>query len=89
MSHEFAAATVGAFAVALPGLSPQVANEIVPLLIGTPLFEVERELIVQTLARCNGNRTHSARLLGIPVRTLRNKIRLYLADGIDVPGYGA
>jgi DNA-binding NtrC family response regulator len=65
------------------------ANEAVPLLIGTPLSEIERELIVQTLSRCNGNRTHAARLLGMPVRTLRNKIRLYLADGIDVPAYGS
>jgi DNA-binding NtrC family response regulator len=68
---------------------PQAANEVVLLLIGTPLSEIERELIVQTLLRCNGNRTHAAKLLGMPVRTLRNKIRLYLADGIDVPAYGA
>jgi len=43
---------------------------------------------VQTLLRCGGNRTHAAKLLGMSVRTLRNKIRLYLADGIDVPAYG-
>jgi len=64
------------------------ANEVVLLLIGTPLSEIERELIVQTLLRCNGNRTHAAKLLGMSVRTLRNKIRLYLADGVDVPAYG-
>ena len=32
-----------------------------------------------------GNRTRAARVLGVSVRTLRNKIRQYSADGIDVP----
>ena len=60
-------------------------NEIVPLLIGSTVGEVERELVLQTLGRCHGNRTRAARLLGLSVRTLRNKIRLYSADGIVVP----
>jgi len=47
--------------------------------------EIERELVLQTLVRCNGNRTHAARMLGLSIRTLRNKIRLYAARGIDVP----
>ena len=62
-------------------------NEIVPLLIGSTVGEVERELVLQTLARCDGNRTRAARVLGVSVRTLRNKIRLYSADGIDVPAH--
>ena len=65
-------------------LSP---NQIVPLLIGATVDEVERELVLQTLARCDGNRTRAARVLGLSVRTLRNKIRLYAASGIDVPAY--
>jgi DNA-binding NtrC family response regulator len=56
-----------------------------PLPIGATVAEVERDLVLQTLARCNGNRTHAARMLGISVRTLRNRIRLYAARGIDVP----
>ena len=44
-------------------------------------------LVVQTLARCDGNRTHAARLLGLSVRTLRNKIRVYTAEGIEVPAH--
>ena len=43
--------------------------------------------MLQTLARCDGNRTRAARVLGLSVRTLRNKIRLYSADGIDVPAH--
>jgi DNA-binding NtrC family response regulator len=73
--------------------APQVAasslrpNEIVPLLIGSTVGEIERELVLQTLARCGGNRTRAARVLGVSVRTLRNKIRQYAADGIDVPAH--
>ena len=65
----------------------QAPNEIVPLLIGSTVGEIERELVLQTLARCDGNRTRAARVLGLSVRTLRNKIRLYSADGIDVPAH--
>jgi len=68
--------------------TPSLAlNEVVPLLIGSTVEEIERELVLQTLARCDGNRTRAARVLGLSVRTLRNKIRLYSADGIDVPAH--
>jgi DNA-binding NtrC family response regulator len=78
-----------AFAVSTPELpvSSLSPNEIVPLLIGSTVDEVERELVLQTLARCNGNRTRAARVLGVSVRTLRNKIRLYTAGGIEVPAH--
>jgi len=89
MSHELTAEAVSPSLVPLAMPPSRSATEVLPLLIGTPLSEIERELIVQTLARCNGNRTHAARLLGMPVRTLRNKIRSYTADGIVVPAYGA
>jgi DNA-binding NtrC family response regulator len=66
-----------------PSLTP---HQVMPLLIGSTVGEIERELVLQTLARCEGNRTRAARVLGVSIRTLRNKIRLYSADGIDVPG---
>lgn len=66
-------------------LTASSPNEIVPLLIGATVGEVERELVLQTLARCDGNRTRAARVLGISVRTLRNKIREYSTSGIEVP----
>src|ERR1700689_2508076 len=73
-------------AVHAPEIPASLApNEVVPLLIGSTVGEIERELVLQTLARCDGNRTRAARVLGVSVRTLRNKIRLYSADGIDVP----
>ena len=68
-----------------PGLEP---GQIVPLLIGSTVEAIERELILLTLAHCDGNRTHAARVLGFSVRTLRNKIRQYSADGADVPEHG-
>lgn len=59
----------------------------ISLPIGTTVAEIERELVLQTLASCKGNRTHAARVLGVSVRTLRNRIRLYSARGIDVPAH--
>jgi DNA-binding NtrC family response regulator len=78
MTHEFPPQ------VAASSLTP---HQIVPMLIGATVGEVERELVLQTLARCDGNRTRAARVLGVSVRTLRNKIRQYAAEGIDVPAY--
>jgi DNA-binding NtrC family response regulator len=54
-------------------------------LIGHTLARIERELIVQTLRRNNGNRTHTANLLGISVRGLRQKILCYKARGERIP----
>lgn len=54
-------------------------------LVGASISEVERDLILETLANTQGNRTASARLLGVSVRTLRNKITEYSAAGVDVP----
>ena len=58
-------------------------------LVGSPISVVERDLVLETLAHTHGNRTVSARLLGVSVRTLRNKITKYSADGIDIPRHGA
>ncbi len=44
---------------------------------GQSVGEMERKLIITTLEQTNGNRTHAARLLGISLRTLRNKLREY------------
>ena len=62
-----------------------IAKEIVHWLVGSAIEEIERELILQTLAHCCGNRTRAAGVLGISIRTLRNKIREYEARGLAVP----
>ncbi len=41
------------------------------------LEEMEKRLILRTLERVNGNRTRAADLLGVSVRTIRNKLNLY------------
>jgi two-component system response regulator FlrC len=38
---------------------------------------MEKDLILSTLARLGGNRTHTARALGLSVRTIRNRLREY------------
>ena len=54
-------------------------------LVGHKITRIERELILQTL-KCNqGNRTLSADVLGISVRSLRQKIRQYKDRGEAVP----
>ena len=42
-----------------------------------PLKEVEKKMIFHTLGKTEGNRTHAAKILGISVRTLRNKLNEY------------
>ncbi|PHQ69533.1 MAG: sigma-54-dependent Fis family transcriptional regulator, partial [Sneathiella sp.] len=58
-------------------------------LVGRKVAEVEQDLILNTLDHCLGNRTHAANILGISIRTLRNKLKLYSGDGIAVPLAGA
>ncbi|HUD02369.1 MAG TPA: sigma-54 dependent transcriptional regulator [Rhabdochlamydiaceae bacterium] len=41
------------------------------------LADLEKQHILETLAACSHNRTRAAKSLGISVRTLRNKLRLY------------
>jgi DNA-binding NtrC family response regulator len=53
-------------------------------LVGHSLAHIERELILQTLRHSQGNRTRSAGLLGISIRSLRNKIRDYRNQGESV-----
>ena len=64
--------------------TPQDAVEEVGFVRRT-VAEVERDLIIDTLQHCLGNRTHAANILGISIRTLRNKLKLYSEDGFAVP----
>ncbi len=55
---------------------PTLASREATQAVGT-IWEMERDLIIRTLERHDGNRTHAARTLGISIRTLRNKLREY------------
>ena len=57
-------------------------------LVGRTVAEVERDLIIGTLSHCLGNRTHAANILGISIRTLRNKLKQYNEEGVPVPPPG-
>lgn len=47
-----------------------------------PLSELEKEAIFKALELCKGNKTRAAELLGITVRTLRNKLKQYEKEGL-------
>ncbi len=49
------------------------------------LQEMEKRMIMKSLERTDGNRTLASQLLGISVRTLRNKLNEYKKDGLVVP----
>ncbi len=49
-------------------------------LVGRTVEDVEKELIIDTLNHCLGNRTQAAQVLGISIRTLRNKLKQYSED---------
>ena len=58
-------------------------------LVGRTVADVERDLIIETLSHCLGNRTHAANILGISIRTLRNKLKQYSDEGLSVPPPGS
>ncbi len=49
-----------------------------------PLHEMERLMIMKGLEATAGNRTQAAELLGISVRTLRNKLNEYRGMGMEI-----
>ncbi|RAK56620.1 sigma-54-dependent transcriptional regulator [Phenylobacterium deserti] len=53
--------------------------------VGQTVAAVEQQLIIDTLEHCFGNRTHAANILGISIRTLRNKLKEYSEAGVPVP----
>jgi len=72
----------GSAAVAHAALA---AEQVTRHLVGRTVAEVERDLILETLKHCLGNRTHAANILGISIRTLRNKLTEYAAEGARIP----
>lgn len=57
-------------------------NSFVAPTIGTTLSEMERKLILQTLQITSQNKTRAAQILGISIRTLRNKLNEYRMEGV-------
>ncbi len=67
----------------------QDATDSTGALVGRTVADVEKQLILNTLDHCLGNRTHAANILGISIRTLRNKLKEYSDGGVAIPGAGA
>ncbi|MBM3850745.1 MAG: hypothetical protein FJ396_11295, partial [Verrucomicrobia bacterium] len=59
--------------------APAAASSSAPIGLAAivPLDQMEKQAILQAVDACGGNRTQAARLLGISVRTMRNKLREY------------
>jgi DNA-binding NtrC family response regulator len=76
----------------------QTADAVSRAYVGQTVAQMEKTLILDTLAHCLGNRTHAANILGISIRTLRNKLNEYADEGTPImapqtgvagTGYGA
>jgi DNA-binding NtrC family response regulator len=75
-----------------PAASAPQPDDTAPPRVGQTVAAVERDLIIGTLRHCLGNRTHAATILGISIRTLRNKLKQYAVEGASIPpppGLGA
>jgi two-component system response regulator FlrC len=81
VGHENNIVASAAQSVQQNSQAPQSATD---QLVGKTVAEVERDLIVKTLDKCLGNRTHAANILGISIRTLRNKLKQYTDEGVPV-----
>jgi two-component system, response regulator FlrC len=60
-------------------------DSLLPAHLPIELGALEKLAIEEALRRTHGNRTHAARILGIGLRTLRNKLRLWREAGLPVP----
>ncbi|MFD1254486.1 Nitrogen regulation protein NR(I) [Devosia equisanguinis] len=69
-------------------MAAQTAEAMSRALVGRTVADVERGLILDTLDHTFGNRTHAANILGISIRTLRNKLNQYADEGVFVPEPG-
>ncbi len=76
----------------------QTADAVSRAYVGQTVAQMEKTLILDTLSHCLGNRTHAANILGISIRTLRNKLNEYADEGTQImapqtgiatTGYGA
>jgi len=67
------------------GRAAEAAQVAARVQVGRTVAEVEQDLILETLSHCLGNRTHAANILGISIRTLRNKLKLYTDTGVAIP----
>jgi transcriptional regulator with PAS, ATPase and Fis domain len=84
-SQDFGAgATLAADMADMSGGAPSEDRASRDWIPGRTLDDIERRVILEALSYHQGNRTHTARALGISIRTLRNKLADYRQMGIRV-----
>ena len=66
------------------GRAAQTADAVSRAYVGQTVAQMEKTLILDTLTHCLGNRTHAANILGISIRTLRNKLNEYADEGTAI-----
>ena len=64
--------------------TPESKDSALGIEVGMSMKEAEKKLIFETLRETGGNRTKAAKILGISIRTLRNKLNEYRAEGEDI-----
>lgn len=74
-----------AYDAGVAGQAAQAADAVTRSFVGQTVAEMEKSLILDTLSHCLGNRTHAATILGISIRTLRNKLNEYADQGTPIP----
>jgi DNA-binding NtrC family response regulator len=65
----------------LPSAESSSAIDSMQIRSGVTVQEMEKALILETLRATDNNRTEAAKLLGISIRTLRNKLHEYKGQG--------
>ncbi len=75
---------IGVEAIMLPQSGQETEPAETPA-VGQTVAGMERKLIIDTLKHTLGNRTTAANILGISIRTLRNKLKQYQEEGFNVP----
>lgn len=63
--------------VVVPAARSAVAEDCIAVRIGTSIAEAERDIILATLERCGGNKRHTAKVLGVSLKTLYNRLNDY------------
>ncbi len=71
--------------VPTPAQTAAAGGQVLHVRVGTPIAEVERRLILATLAACGGRKEHAAAVLGISLKTLYNRLHTFRASGVAAP----
>ena len=85
LGGEGASAPAATYDAGVAGQAAQAADAVTRSFVGQTVAEMEKTLILDTLSHCLGNRTHAATILGISIRTLRNKLNEYADQGTPIP----